>query len=114
MTGEYLKWKIKEAGLTVSKVSSMIGYSNRQRLHAELRTDNVRTTLLENVARVMNKPIGWFYDEVEEPAVEKKGGRKSQAEMAAAENKKWRKMVDESLVQLMMETKRLNAILDKK
>lgn len=48
-------------GISLAELSRLLGYEGDQRLHNALRSDNVKSGLLEDIARVTNKSICFFY-----------------------------------------------------
>lgn len=62
MKGEKIKEILKAEGFALSEVARLLGFDNDQRLHSALRSDDVKTGLVEDIARVTNKSICIFYD----------------------------------------------------
>lgn len=62
MRGDDLKKILKEEGYTLAVIAELLGFEGDQRLHSALKSDNIKTQLLEEVARVTNKTVGYFYD----------------------------------------------------
>lgn len=61
MTGQKIKEILKAEGFTLTDIAEKLGYDNDQRLHSALRSDDVKSGLIEEIARVTNKSIGFFY-----------------------------------------------------
>ncbi|MFI3249167.1 MAG: hypothetical protein R3Y39_08590 [Rikenellaceae bacterium] len=57
MKGEEIKKIIKEEGYVLSDVANLLGYDNDQRLHSALKANDVKSGLLEEIARVTNISI---------------------------------------------------------
>lgn len=49
-------------GVSQANLANKLGYSPH-RLHNALASDNIKTGLLEDIARALGKNIGWFYGE---------------------------------------------------
>jgi transcriptional regulator with XRE-family HTH domain len=62
MTGNTLKKLILSEGLSVAEVARRLGTS-QQNLTCALAKDDIKTGLLERVARAMNRPLSFFYGE---------------------------------------------------
>jgi hypothetical protein len=62
MKGQKIKEILKNEGITLSEVSRLLGFDSDQRLHSALRSDDVKTGLVEDIARVTNKNVCVFYD----------------------------------------------------
>lgn len=62
MSGEQVKKKLEQLGVSQAKLAEGLGYS-RHRLTNALASPNIKTGLLEDIARYLGKKIGWFYDE---------------------------------------------------
>lgn len=61
MKGQKIKEILRAEGITLSEVASLLGFDNDQRLHSALRSDDVKSGLIEDIARVTNKSVGFFY-----------------------------------------------------
>lgn len=61
MKGQMIKEILKREGVTLSEVSRLLGFDSDQRLHSALKSDDIKTGLLEDIARVLNKSVGFFY-----------------------------------------------------
>ncbi|MGN0207587.1 MAG: hypothetical protein ACI4BC_10110 [Muribaculaceae bacterium] len=61
MKGEKIKEILKAEGFALSEVARLLGFDNDQRLHSALRSDDVKTGLVEDIARVTNKSICLFF-----------------------------------------------------
>lgn len=64
MKGKFLKEKLHSWNVNFSKLSSDLGYKNDQRLHQRFKAENVSSTLIENIAKVLNRSITDFYDDI--------------------------------------------------
>lgn len=62
MTGKYLQDLILSEGYSINKMAQMIGKSQPV-LASALKHDDIRTGLLEDIARAMGKPLAFFYGE---------------------------------------------------
>lgn len=61
MNGKELKAILKEEGINLSELSKKLGYDNDQRLHSALKADDVKSGLIESIAKATNKSVGFFY-----------------------------------------------------
>lgn len=50
-----------EDGVNLSELARLLGFANDQRLHSALKADDVKSGLIESIARVTNKSICFFY-----------------------------------------------------
>lgn len=62
MTGQHLHNLMKQEGYSVNEMAKMIGKA-QQVLASALKHDDVRTGLVEDIARAMGKPLAFFYGE---------------------------------------------------
>ena len=72
MTGDYLKNLILSEGYTINKMAELIGVA-QPNLVMLLRHEDVRTGLVEKVAKAMNKPLSFFYGETYGPVSQVNG-----------------------------------------
>lgn len=70
MSGEELKSKLESVGVSQAKIAEMIGVFP-QSFNKTLQSDDVRSGLLEDLCRVLDKDISFFYGG-ETSAVEEK------------------------------------------
>ena len=63
MKGQRIKEILKADGITISDIARKLGYENGQRLHSALKSDDIKSGLLEEIARVTNRNIWYFYEE---------------------------------------------------
>lgn len=61
MKGQKIKEILRQEGITLSEVASLLGFDNDQRLHSALKSDDIKSGLIEEIARVTNKSVGFFY-----------------------------------------------------
>lgn len=62
MKGADLKDLLKKEGVILNQLAEDLGMS-QQNLSAAFTRDDVKSGLLEKIARILNKPIGFFYGE---------------------------------------------------
>jgi transcriptional regulator with XRE-family HTH domain len=62
MKGQKIKEILKAEGISLTEVAKLLGFEGDQRLHSALRSNDVKTGLVENIARVTNKDVCIFYD----------------------------------------------------
>jgi len=63
MNGKDLKFKLKVLNVNFSKLSSALGYQSDQQLHGKLKSKDVKSGLIENIACVLGKSITEMYEE---------------------------------------------------
>lgn len=61
MKGKELKEILIREGIGLSELSRMLGFANDQRLHSALRAEDVKSGLIEAIAKVTNKSVCFFY-----------------------------------------------------
>ena len=62
MKGQHLQELMAQEGFSVNKMAQLIGKS-QQVLASALKHDDIRTGLLEDIAKAMGKPLAFFYGE---------------------------------------------------
>lgn len=63
MKGLELKKKLREDGINLSDLAKSLGYDNDQRLHSALNAADVKSGLIEKIAKMTNKTVGYYYGE---------------------------------------------------
>lgn len=81
MRGTDLKDLLRKEGIVLSQLAEDLGMS-QQNLSAAFTRDDVKSGLLEKMARVLNRPIGFFYGEAFGP-VQSVGNNNSQVTQVA-------------------------------
>lgn len=61
MSGKELKEILREENINLSELAKKLGFENDQRLHSALKAEDVKSGLLEAIARATNKSVGFFY-----------------------------------------------------
>lgn len=61
MKGQKIKEILRAEGIALSEVAALLGFDNDQRLHSALKSDDVKSGLIEDIARVTNRSVGFFY-----------------------------------------------------
>lgn len=61
MTGQRIKEILAEEGISLAELARLLGYEGDQRLHNALRSENVKSGLLEDIARVTHKSVCFYY-----------------------------------------------------
>lgn len=61
MSGKELKEILNAEGVNLSELAKSLGFANDQRLHSALKAEDVKSGLIEAIARATNKSIGFFY-----------------------------------------------------
>ena len=72
MTGKHLQDLMKQEGYSVNRMAELIGTSQPNLLSALKHTD-IRTGLLEDIAKAMGKPLSFFYGETYGPVTQVNG-----------------------------------------
>ena len=62
MTGKHILNLMTQEGFSISKMAQLIGTS-QPNLSSALKHDDIRTGLLEDIARAMGKSLAFFYGE---------------------------------------------------
>lgn len=78
MTGKHLQDLIINEGYSINKMAEMIGKA-QPNLVALLKHDDVRTGLLEDIAKAMGKPLSFFYGETYGPVTQVQGSNNATA-----------------------------------
>ena len=61
MNGQQVKAKLKKSGFPLSEIASRLGYENDQRLHSQLKSNDVKTGLLEQLCSAIGVSMSFFY-----------------------------------------------------
>lgn len=85
MTGKYLQDLILKEGYSINKMAQMIGKSQPV-LASALKHDDVRTGLVEDIAKAMGKPLSFFYGEAYGPVTQANGNNNTQVANNVAGN----------------------------
>ena len=72
MTGDHLKNLITKEGYTINKMAELIGVAQPNLLML-LKHEDVRTGLVEKVAKAIGKPLSFFYGEAYGPVAQVTG-----------------------------------------
>ena len=75
MSGTELKKLLTDEGIMLAELSRMLGYDSDQRLHSYLTAKDVKSGLIEDIAKVLHWPLSMFYPELEERPVDDIGVR---------------------------------------
>lgn len=70
MSGKELKEILAAEGINLSELAKKLGFANDQRLHSALRADDVKSGLIESIAKATYKSVGYFYKETTSSTVE--------------------------------------------
>ena len=65
MKGLELKKKLREDGINLSDLAKSLGYDNDQRLHSALNAADVKSGLIEKIAKMTNKTVGYYYEQID-------------------------------------------------
>lgn len=66
MTGQHIQDLMRQEGYSVNEMAKLLGKA-QQVLASALKHDDVRTGLLEDIAKAMGKPLSFFYGETYGP-----------------------------------------------
>jgi transcriptional regulator with XRE-family HTH domain len=80
MTGQHILNLLKQEGYSVNKMAEMIGRS-QQNLATVLKHTDIRTGLLEDIAKAMGKPLSFFYGEAFGPVSVASGDRSTSVQV---------------------------------
>lgn len=61
MDGKTVKEKLRSLGVNLAELAAKLGYDNDQRLHSQLKAADVKSGLLEEVARAIGCDVSIFY-----------------------------------------------------
>lgn len=61
MSGKELKEILASEGINLSELARLLGFANDQRLHSALKAEDVKSGLIEAIAKATNKNICFFY-----------------------------------------------------
>lgn len=64
MKGKDLKEILRQEGINLSELAQLLGFSNDQRLHSALKAEDVKSGLIEQIAKATNRNVGYFYNEL--------------------------------------------------
>lgn len=78
MTGQHILDLLKQEGYSVNKMAQLIGTSQPNLVSALKHTD-IRTGLLEDIAKAMGKPLSFFYGETYGPVTQVQGSNNATA-----------------------------------
>lgn len=70
MSGKELKEILNSEGVNLAELAKKLGFANDQRLHSALKAEDVKSGLIESIAKATNKSIGFFYGETGAVATE--------------------------------------------
>ena len=74
MSGKEVKNILAIEGISIAELTRLLGYDSEQRLHSALRSDNVKSGLLEEIAKVTNKSVCIFYHDNGDTNISKDNG----------------------------------------
>jgi len=78
MTGKHVQDLIISEGYSVNQIAKLIGVA-QPNLLSLLRHDDIRTGLLEDIAKAMGKPLSFFYGETYGPVTQVQGSNNATA-----------------------------------
>lgn len=78
MSGQHILDLLKQEGYSVNEMAKMIGKA-QQVLASALKHDDIRTGLLEDIAKAMGKPLSFFYGETYGPVTQVQGSNNATA-----------------------------------
>lgn len=61
MDGKVVKEKLKKCGIPLSEIATRMGYENDQRLHSQLKSEDVKSGLLEKICEAIGVDMSFFY-----------------------------------------------------
>lgn len=119
MTGKHLQDLIIQEGYSVNKMAQLIGKSQPV-LASALKHDDIRTGLLEDIARAMGKPLSFFYGETFGPVSQVSGNNNTSVagndnNVGASDGRLLTLLVtkDEQLTLAMKQTSKAQAQMDR-
>lgn len=63
MSGDQLKQILRQHNVNLCDLAQKLGYNSDQALHSVLKASDVKSGLLEQIAKEMGRSVGYFYDE---------------------------------------------------
>lgn len=78
MTGKHVQDLIISEGYSINKMAKLIGVA-QPNLVSLLKHDDIRTGLLEDIAKAMGKPLSFFYGETYGPVTQVQGSNNATA-----------------------------------
>lgn len=70
MSGDEIRKILKQEGVGLCGLAKKMGYAKEQNLYSVLSVNDVRSGVIENIAKNIGRPVGWFYGEPEAAAPE--------------------------------------------
>lgn len=64
MSGKELKEILREEGVNLADLAKKLGFENDQRLHSALKAEDVKSGLIEAIAKATNKSVVFFYKDI--------------------------------------------------
>lgn len=61
MSGKELKEILVKEGISLAELATQLGFANDQRLHSALKAEDVKSGLIEKIAKATNKTVDFFY-----------------------------------------------------
>ena len=61
MSGKELKEILREEGINLADLAKRLGFENDQRLHSALKAEDVKSGLIEAIAKATNRSVCFFY-----------------------------------------------------
>ena len=111
MKGSELKEILRKEGVVFIHLAEELGVS-QQNLSAAFTRDDVKSGLLEKIAKILNKPIGYLYGECEAGA-SAQAGANAQASTDSAAILELLKIKDEQLLVSMQQTSKAQEQMDR-
>lgn len=106
MSGEEVKEKLKQEDIVFSELARLLGYDSDQRLHSALKANDVRSGLIEDIARAINKSVSWFYPETTKTVATDNG-------IAVSGNENQITVISEKFISLLeKKDEQINRLLD--
>lgn len=69
MSGDEIKKKLKEEGIGLCSLAKRMGYAKEQNLYSVLSVKDVRSGVIELMAKTIGKPTSWFYADIDSEIV---------------------------------------------
>lgn len=64
MNGKELKEILRKEGVNLADLAKKLGFENDQRLHSALKAEDVKSGLIEAIAKATNKSVCFFYKDI--------------------------------------------------
>jgi DNA-binding Xre family transcriptional regulator len=98
----YIKYLAEAKGITIRHLAESVGMTDTA-LHAMIKNNTTKTSTIEAIAKILEVPVGYFFDDMSIHSISQKGGKGSamavngnaNAGIFAKENELLKQLLDE-------------------